>query len=185
MYSHNGCMQKQAADGHTLTNPAAYPYELAWTGTNYESNTAYTVRPAALATTACKNCTCTVSFANGDTIKNTSEYHNCTACECIRDATNSHAALDALGIEATFDGDFCSLKNCIKISDTTEESFYHVGEWSEYIATFFNKELEVKGLADTARLRWTGEKNGIITQLGYKEKGLAPRWLSHGCILLL
>jgi len=175
MYSHNGCMQKQAADGHTLTNPAAYPYSLAWTGTNYESNTAYTVRPAALATTSCKNCTCGDPFeapyyANFDSIKNTSEYHNCTACECKRDATNSHAALDALGIEATFDGDYCDGKNCIKISDTTEESFYHVGEWSEYIATFFNKELEVKGLADTARARWNGEKNGILTQLGTTRK---------------
>ena len=70
-----------------------------------------------------------------------------------RDPTNSHAALDALEIEATFDGDFCSGKNCIKISDTTEESFNDVGEWSEYIATFFNKEQEVKGLADTARAR--------------------------------
>jgi len=108
-------------------------------------------------------------------MSNSSEYHNCTAatstpCKCERIST-PHPTLDALNIQATFGGAFASGgKNLIQISDTTEESFYHVGQWSEYIAAFFNKELEVKGLADNARVRWNGEKNGIITQLGATRK---------------
>jgi len=159
MYSSNGCMQKQAANGHTLLNGASY--DSLYEGGKYVDHTAYKAEPAAHS--ACTNCTCT-----GTTMSNSSEYHNCTAatstpCTCER-TSSPHPTLDALNIQATFGG--VSGKNLIKISDTTEESFYHVGEWSEYIATFFNKELEVKGLADTARTRWNGEKNGIITQLG-------------------
>jgi len=121
MYSDDACMQKQAADGHTLTNPASYPFSLSYDGTNYIST----------------------KTVDGVTTK------------------NSHTALDDLNIESTFGGDFCSGKNCIKISDTTEESFYTVGEWFEYVATFFNKEGKVVTLADTAQKRWKFESNGI------------------------
>jgi len=82
MYSDDACMQKQAADGYTLTQSATY-------------NAA--------------------TSAYGD------------------------AAVNALNIEATFGSMYVAsaCKNCIKSSDTTKESFYHVGEWSEYVAAFF------------------------------------------------
>jgi len=107
MYSSDGCMQKQAADGHTLTKSATY----------VAANSAY-----------------------GD------------------------AAVDALNIQATFGASYDSGKNLIIIDDTTEESFYNVGEWSEYIAAFFNQEAKVVGLADTALKRWMVESNGIKKQ---------------------
>ena len=67
-----------------------------------------------------------------------------------------HLALDALNIQAHFDSftGFAVPENkIILVSDTSEESFYTVGEWSEYIAAFFNQEERVKGLADTALMR--------------------------------
>jgi len=46
----------------------------------------------------------------------------------------------SLNIEATFTTSPCSgCKGEILISDQTEESFLHTGEWSQYIAAFFNR----------------------------------------------
>jgi len=82
MYASNGCMHKQAADGHTLLN-----------GASADAKAAMNI---------------------------TAHFHCCSG---------------------------------IQVSDTQEESFYAVGEWSEYIATFFNQEAKVKGLADLALKR--------------------------------
>jgi len=56
MYSTNACMQKQVDSGHTMVDPAPQ-YSLTW-GANWKSHSAWEVRPAALKTSACKNCTC-------------------------------------------------------------------------------------------------------------------------------
>jgi len=68
----------------------------------------------------------------------------------------SHTELDALNIEATFAGSSYGDpgNKLVLVSDTTEESFYAVGEWSEYVSVFFNQEVKVKGLADMALKRY-------------------------------
>jgi len=72
----------------------------------------------------------------------------------VRDPSTINLKLNALDIQATFGMGFSSYKNAIQISDTTEESFYTKGEWSEYIGAFFNKEKEVVDLADLSRERY-------------------------------
>jgi len=85
-----------------------------------------------------------------------------------READVAHPALDALNIEAHFNG-FAnwgvSENKIVLISDTVEESFYAVGEWSEYIAAFFNQEAKVTGLADMALKRcvYTG-RNALVNE---------------------
>mmetsp|Transcript_11625 Transcript_11625/g.18525 ORF Transcript_11625/g.18525 Transcript_11625/m.18525 type:complete len:674 (+) Transcript_11625:120-2141(+) len=85
------------------------------------------------------------------------------------EADVAHPALDALNIQAHFNsasGRGVSENKIVLVSDTVEESFYAVGEWSEYIAAFFNQEAKVKGLADLALKRGTVESNGIKKQFG-------------------
>ena len=65
-----------------------------------------------------------------------------------------HLSLDTLNIQAHFNSWLDSSANKgVVVSDMGEESFYAVGEWSKYIAAFFNQEERVKGLADTAQMR--------------------------------
>mmetsp|Transcript_11626 Transcript_11626/g.18530 ORF Transcript_11626/g.18530 Transcript_11626/m.18530 type:complete len:576 (+) Transcript_11626:120-1847(+) len=159
MYSFNGCMQKQAAAGYTLLDSTGY--DASHEGGNFVTHTAYEARPTDDA--GCKNCTCT-----GTTMTNTSGRVGCAGtsnCTCSRDST-LNPTLNALGIQATFGTGFSSYKNAVRISDTTEESFYTVGEWIEYIAVFFNKEKEVIDLADLSRERWDVESKGIKNQIG-------------------
>ena len=131
----------------------------------------------------CSNCSC-----SGTTMSNTSVFHNCTAatntpCSCTNIVVAQQAITD-LNIEATFAGSSgwgYSHNNEILISDTTEETFYSVGEWSEYIGAFFNKEKEVSGLAETSRARGEKESAGILAKfkLGTSTK---PK---VGCLIYL
>ena len=66
------------------------------------------------------------------------------------------AAVNALNIDASFaeKSNAPDLKNGIVMSDTAESTFYAAGEWTEYIALFFNKEKVVKTLVDDVRSKW-------------------------------
>jgi len=40
------------------------------------------------------------------------------------------------------------------VANTRETTFYAEGEWIEYHAVFFNRELKVMEVTDMARERW-------------------------------
>ena len=50
------------------------------------------------------------------------------------------------------------------ISSTTEETFYAVGEWAEFVSAFFNKEAAVTNLADERRQRWIEQSAQVYTR---------------------
>ena len=137
MYSDDACIQKQADDSYTKLNPAAWPASLHFDGAKY------VLKTADVTSGTCTNCTC-----SNLAVTNSTPYHTCSSCTCA-DVTPTATDIEALNIEATFTGSSgwgYSHKNEILISDTTEEGFDAVAQWSEYIAAFFNRETEVSGL---------------------------------------